>query len=124
MKSYRELEVWKQSMDLAERVYALSRLWPKEETYGLTSQVRRAAVSVPSNIAEGSAKQTTGEFLQALGHAKGSLAEVETQLLLAERFGYLAGEDAAAVLGLCDAVSRMLSGLDRSLRARKERSGG
>lgn len=118
VKSYRDLEVWKKSMGLAERVYALTRNWPREEAYGLTSQVRRASVSVPSNIAEGSAKQTTGEFLQALGHARGSLAEVETQVLLATRFGYLELTDSESVLSDCDTISRMLTGLDKSLRSK------
>ena len=106
-------------MDLAAMVYDASRKWPKEETYGLIRQVRRAAVSSPSNIAEGAGKQSTGEYLQALGHARGSLADLETQLLPAGRFGYLEEPESAPVLSVCDAISRMLSGPDRSLRSKR-----
>jgi four helix bundle protein len=92
--SYRDLSVWRQSLDWAEAIYEATAHWPRDERFGLISQVRRAAVSIASNIAEGSARRSTGEFIQFLGIAKGSLAEAETQLLLAERLSYLSRADA------------------------------
>jgi four helix bundle protein len=92
VKSYRELRVWQQSVDFCVKVYKVTSIFPKEELYGLTSQIRRASVSIPSNIAEGQARNTTGEFSQFLGISKGSLAEVDTQLEIAKRLGFLSGE--------------------------------
>jgi four helix bundle protein len=89
MKSYKELEVWKKSMDLSVDVYQLTKDFPKNELYGLTSQLRRAAVSLPSNIAEGASRHTTKEFIQFLYFGNGSLSEVETQLEIAFRLKYL-----------------------------------
>ena len=114
--SYRDLEVWKKSIDLAEAICRASGAWPPEERFGLTSQIRRAAASVPANIAEGAERRGTREFLRFLSIAQGSLAEVETFLVLAGRLGYATmGEDLetrAAEIG------RMLSGLTRSLRSK------
>ena len=87
-KSYKDLLIWQKGMALAKFVYKLSARFPVDERYGLISQVRRAAVSVPSNIAEGQARHTTKEFLQFLSHAQGSLAEVETQLMLSVDLGF------------------------------------
>src|SRR4051812_28791574 len=87
--SYRDLTAWQKAMDLVEQVYLGSRNWPKEEAYGLTSQVRRAAISVPSNIAEGQGRDSTKEFLHHLSMARGSILELETQILVAERLGYV-----------------------------------
>ena len=84
LRSYRELTVWQKSIDLAVKIYRITRRFPAEERYGITSQMRRAASSVPANIAEGQARRTTGEFLQALGVARGSLAELETFLVLSQ----------------------------------------
>src|ERR1700758_1583568 len=89
VQSYRDLVVWKKSMALVLNVYRYTQAFPKIETYGLTSQLRRAAVSVPSKIAEGQARLSTGEFKQFLGNARGSLTEVETQILIARGLGYL-----------------------------------
>jgi four helix bundle protein len=89
--SYRDLRVWQKSMDLAEHVYRLTENFPRAEIYGLTSQLRRAAVSIPSNIAEGQGRTSKGEFRLFLGNARGSLLEVETQLMLANRMAYLNG---------------------------------
>jgi four helix bundle protein len=89
---FRELRVWQGGMDLVERVYRLSGGFPRSELYGLTSQVRRAAVSVPSNIAEGATRASTKEFLQHISIAQASLAEVETQLEIAVRLGYIGRE--------------------------------
>jgi four helix bundle protein len=86
---YKDLIVWQKAMDLTEMVYQATKAFPREELYGLTNQVRRAAVSIPSNIAEGQARQSTAEFRNFLSLARGSLAEVETQLMIAQRLGYL-----------------------------------
>lgn len=103
-------------MTLAEGVYKITIDFPKHELYGLTSQLRRAAVSIPSNIAEGQARNSTGEFIQFLGIARGSLAELETQLELAARLGFLSDDEKAKALNLHAEVGRMLSGLISKLR--------
>lgn len=118
LRNYRELEVWQQSMQLAEIVWRLSSRFPAEERFGMTSQVRRAAMSVPANIAEGAERHGTREFLQFLGVASGSLAETETFLLLAERLGLLPADRAKATLEQAATVGRLLHGLKRSLRER------
>ena len=114
VKSYRELVVWQKSMDFAAEVYRVTRAFPREEMYGVTSQLRRAVVSVPSNIAEGQGRGTTGEFRQFLGQARGSLLEAETQVLLCERLKYLDNKTAAALLEQAGEVGRILNGLMRS----------
>ncbi|MFC1712086.1 four helix bundle protein [Candidatus Poribacteria bacterium] len=88
MKTHKDLNVWKQSIDLAKEVYSLTRDFPKEEIHGLVSQMRRAAVSVPSNIAEGAARNSRKEFIRFLYISLGSLAELETQLLLSKELGF------------------------------------
>ena len=118
LKSYRDLEVWKKSMELAESVYRLSSQFPPEEKFGLTSQIRRAATSVAANIAEGSERNGTAEFLQFLGIASGSLAETETFLILAQRLGMLSEAQASPVLAQAAEAGRMLNGLKRSLRSK------
>lgn len=113
-KSYRELIVWQKSMELAEKVYLLVKALPKEETYALSDQMRRAAVSIPSNIAEGHARQSQKEFLQFLCIARGSRAELETQLLLARRLGYfnkVSSELYETTMSLLDEISKMLFSL-------------
>jgi four helix bundle protein len=120
LKSYRDLEVWKKSIDLVEQIYRASKNFPPDERFGLTSQVRRAAVSVPSNIAEGAARTGTGEFLQSLSVASGSLAEVETQLMIANRLEILPQADKEALLALTEEISKMIGGLRRSLEARRQ----
>ncbi len=119
--SYRNLEVWQFAMDWTELVYRASAGWPKDERFGLTSQVRRAAVSVASNIAEGAARRTTGEFLQFVGIARGSLAEAETQLMIAARLGYLEPGVESRLMTAADRISRMLVSLAAALRDRKSR---
>jgi len=101
---------------LVTEVYRDTEAFPKNEMYGLTSQTRRAAVSVVSNIAEGQGRKSRGEFEQFLGHAKGSLAELETQLLLANALAFLADDRLNELLARCDAVSRLVNGLMQSLR--------
>jgi four helix bundle protein len=113
-QNYRDLVVWQRAMDLAQAVYDLTRSFPPDERFGLTAQVRRAAVSIPSNIAEGQGRGGEAEFVRFLRIAHGSLREVETQLTLALRCG-LATEDAVRpVLDLCGEVGRLLNGLIRS----------
>ena len=110
-KSYKELIVWQKSMKLAEKVYLLVKALPREETYALSDQIRRAAVSIPSNIAEGHARQSQKEFLQFLCIARGSRAELETQLLLAQRLGYFCAvpqDLLESTMDLLDEISRML----------------
>jgi four helix bundle protein len=116
VQSYRELVAWQKAMDFTAEVYRVTRKFPKEELYGVTSQLRRAAVSIPSNIAEGQGRQTTGEFRQFLGHARGSLLETETQILLAERLGYLDHETTESLLKQIAEIGRILNGLINSLK--------
>jgi len=114
-KSYRELIVWQKAMDLARRAYALSQGLPKSEAYGLLTQIRRAAVSVPSNIAEGHGRLTDAQFRHFLGNARGSLYELQTQLELALDLGYL---DAGLVQELMQRgweVARLINGLVTAL---------
>nr|CBX27985.1 hypothetical protein N47_G33090 [uncultured Desulfobacterium sp.] len=118
LKSYQDLEVWKKSIVLAEMIYRLSAHFPKEEKFGLTSQIRRASISVPANIAEGAERNGTGEFLQFLGIASGSLAEVETFLFLAERLGMVTKDQISQSLTQAADVGRMINGLKRSLRSK------
>jgi four helix bundle protein len=102
-------------MDLAEEIHRLSKTFPREELYGLTSQIRRAAVSVPSNIAEGHARQSTAEFRNFLSISLGSLAEVDTQQLLAQRFEYLTPEQATKATQLMEEIAKMLYSLRAKL---------
>lgn len=118
LQSYRDLEVWKKSIDWAGAIYRASNNWPQAERFGLTAQVRRAAVSVASNLAEGAARQSTREFLHFLGIAKGSLAEAETQLILAGRLDYLAADTLAELQARSVEIGKMLSGLTKSLQSR------
>ena len=116
-KTYRELLVWQKAMDLTEHVYRTSESWPKTEIYGLTVQIRRAAVSVPSNIAEGQGRRTPRQFMHFLSIAYGSLMEVETALQLASRFGYSNQGAVQEGLRRSEEVGRLLNGLKRSLKA-------
>ena len=118
VESYRDLIVWQKAMDLAVVIYEQTRAFPRQEAYGLTAQARRAAVSVPSNIAEGQARTTTNDFLRFLGVAAGSLQELETQVILAARLGYLEEPNKAQLLDQCREVARLLQGLINSLRRR------
>lgn len=108
---YQDLIVWQKGMDLADAVYRLTRSFPKEEVYGLTNQMRRAAVSVPSNAAEGQGRLNRGEFRQFLGQARGSLLELETQAELAQRLGYLSPAAAQEIHQRTQEVLRLLNGL-------------
>ena len=115
MAGYRDLKVWQLAMSLTENTYKLCAKFPKHEIYGLTSQLQRAAVSIPSNIAEGQARSSSKEFAHFLSIALGSLAELETQLVLAQRFEYLNNEDANLMLQQAEEIAKMLKGLQKSL---------
>jgi four helix bundle protein len=114
--SYRDLRVWQDSMSLAESCYRLTRGFPREEVFGLSSQIRRAAASDPANIAEGHGRENTRTFVQYLRIAQGSLKELETHLLLAERVGTASKALIDAPMGQCEAVGKMLRALIRSLQ--------
>ncbi|HXU35418.1 MAG TPA: four helix bundle protein [Blastocatellia bacterium] len=115
IKSYRDLIVWQKAMDLVEEVYKKTKGFPREELYGLTSQLRRAVVSVPSNIAEGQGRSSTKEFLHHLSIAYGSLCEVGTQILIAHRLGFLETGDVEVLDGSCSEVGRLINGLSNRL---------
>jgi four helix bundle protein len=115
VRSYRDLVAWQKSLDLVTEIYRCTQAFPKVELYGLISQLRRAAVSVPSNIAEGHARLTTGEFRQFLGHALGSLMEIETQILIAERLGYLDATESKGLFARTSEVGKIIRGLIQSL---------
>jgi len=115
VQSYKDLIVWQKSIVLVTNVYRCTKAFPKDELYGLTSQLRRAAVSVPSNIAEGQGRVSTGEFRQFLGHARGSLHEMQTQLVIAENLGYLGKTEKDRLLEDSTEVDRMLNRLISSL---------
>lgn len=114
--TYTDLEVWQAAMDLAEDIYRLTKTFPKEETYALTIQLRRAAVSVPSNIAEGKGRSSDKELAQFLCHSRGSLFEIETQINLAGRVGYLDAQSAEGILRKTACVGQLLNGLLRAFR--------
>jgi four helix bundle protein len=111
VQSYKDLIVWQKALDLLEMIYQVSKAFPKEELYGLTNQLRRAAVSIPSNIAEGHARSSKQEFHRFLSIAKGSLAEVETQLLIAQRLAYLSNDQLAPILSQQTEINKMTNGL-------------
>ena len=115
-RNYRDLLVWQRAVDLVEISYSVTRRFPKEETFGLTQQIRRSAVSVPSNIAEGQGRGSDMEFCRFLRIAHGSLRELETQFLISERLKYLSAVQLEDVLQLAETVGRLLTGLIRSKR--------
>ena len=116
IQSYRDLLVWQQAMDLAVLSYALTKRFPKEELFGLTSQIRRSAASIAANIAEGHGRENSGSFIQFLRIAQGSLKETETHLLLAERIGLLKPEELKPAMQKCDEIGRMLRSLIRAIQ--------
>lgn len=118
VQSYRELDVWQLAMELAVECYHATRSFPKEELFGMTSQIRRAAVSIPANIAEGQGRHSTKEFLNFLSTARGSLNELETHLEMSCRVQLLSTQTLDHLLALTDRISRMLSGLRQSLERR------
>lgn len=115
MLSYKNLLVWQKSMDLVEEIYHLVKLLPKAETYALSDQMRRAAVSIPSNIAEGKNRHSRKEYIHFLSIARGSVSELNTQLLICNRIGYLSEDTTATAIKLCEEVGAMLYGLIQKL---------
>jgi four helix bundle protein len=113
IKGHKDLEVWKKSMDIVESIYKDTARFPKEEIYGITAQMRRAAVSIPSNIAEGAARNGKKEFVQFLYIALGSLSELETQIIITERLRYIPNVD--SLINECSIIKKLLNGLIISL---------
>ncbi len=118
MQHYQQLLVWQKAMDLVVHCYEVTKTFPTEERYGLTSQIRRAGVSVPANIAEGHSRFHTKEFLNHLSIARGSLAELETELMISQRVGFLLPEQLDRLLVMSDEIGRMTAGLRQSLEAK------
>jgi len=118
LKNYKDLKVWQKAYQLCITIYKITRHFPKEERYGLTSQIRRSAVSVPSNIAEGYGRKTTPEYIQSLFIAYGSHCELETQILLSKDLGYIKAEDFEALQKDIGEVERMLKALIKSLKSK------
>jgi len=118
MRPHENLDVWKKSIDFTVDVYRVTDSFPKEERFGLTSQLRRASVSVAANIAEGAARKSGKEFLNFLSIAQGSASEVETELLIAFRLKYVSDEDYRNLMGRLDEIGRMITGLCTHVRAK------
>ena len=116
VRSYRDLIVWQKSVELVLEIYRATQDFPRAKTYGLVSQLRRAAVSVPSNVAEGHARLSTGEYKQFLGHARGSLMEIETQILISQRLGYMNSGQSNILPNRATEAGKILNGLPSSLR--------
>ena len=125
IKDFTDLEVWQMAMDLSERIYRLTWTFPRQETYGLASQLQRASVSIPSNIAEGRMRGSLREYAHFVSMARGSLAEVRTQLILAQRLEYTSGDEAAALAESAKRLAQRLNALRAALLARlaKEQAG-
>ena len=119
MRLHKNLDVWKDSVNLAVSVYKLTEIFPTEEKYGLVSQMRRASVSISSNIAEGAARQSKKEYIQFLYIASGSASELDTQLDISEEIGLVKSEQLKTLRDSIESVSRMLQGLIRSLKKRE-----
>jgi four helix bundle protein len=111
MHGHRDLAVWQKSMSLVTDIYNATRCFPRDEVFGLSSQIRRAAISIPSNLAEGHGRNSRREFRQFIGQARGSLLESETQLEIAQNLGYVSGKVALELLSRAREIGRMLNGL-------------
>ncbi len=120
INSYRDLKVWQSGMDIAEACYVLTQDFPKSEVYGMSSQIRRAAVSIPANIAEGYGRDSTGNFIAFLRVAQGSLKELETHLLLCPRLGLAEQKSVEPLLQRCDELGKMLRAFIRSIQRSAE----
>ena len=119
---FKNLIIWQKAVELAESVYSLTHKFPSFETFGLGSQLRRASLSIPSNIAEGSAKGHTKEYMQFLYQSRGSLAEVITQVELAKKFGYAEASETLKIDALCVELSKMINSTITSLKSKLVRS--
>lgn len=111
MKTHKDLEVWKRAVELVTKVYQLTQAFPKDEIYGLTSQLRRSAVSIPSNIAEGAARQSNKEYIQFLYVALGSLMELDTQMMIAKNLNFMSESEFLEVQLKMDEIGKLLNGL-------------
>lgn len=118
IKSYKDLDVWQKAMDLAVMCYQATKDFPKSEVYGLTSQLQRAAVSIPANIAEGHERKHQKEFIQHLSIAYSSLAELETHIQIAQRLDYISSDKTKRLLEMTGEIGRMLNGLRKSIEKR------
>jgi four helix bundle protein len=118
-QSFKDLVVWQRSIELTVDVYQLTSKFPESERFGLTNQMRRASVSIASNIAEGYGRATKGEYVQFLGHARGSCSEIETQIVIAKKLGFGTLPNLDSADSLCSEVGRMLGGLMKSIRAKQ-----
>jgi four helix bundle protein len=118
-RSYKDLVVWQKGIALAKLVYSLTRSFPSEEKFSLVAQMRRAAVSIPSNVTEGQARRTTGQFIQFISHSEGSVAELDTQLVLSTELKFYSSAAAEPSFALIREVRRMLNALRRKLAARE-----
>ena len=118
-QSFRDLVVWQKAIDLTVEVFKLTSKFPAEERFGLTNQMRRASVSIASNISEGYGRATKGEYVQFLGHARGSCSELETQIVIAKKLGFGTPANLETSDSLCNEVGKMLGGLMKSIRARQ-----
>lgn len=121
VQSYRDLRVWQDAMTIAEHCYRLTACFPKEEMFGMTSQIRRCSASIAANIAEGHGREMTGSFVQFLRIAQGSLKELETHLLLSVRVELVMSENADQLLVQCNGLGKMLRALIRSLQSKGEK---
>lgn len=117
MRPHQKLDAWSKSVDLVVAVYEAAKNFPKEETYGLTSQIRRAAISVPANIAEGAARYSQKEFAHFVSNAQGFSSELETELIIAHRLGYLSEVLFSQLLADLERIGRLITGLTRRIRA-------
>jgi four helix bundle protein len=115
ISSYRQLEIWQKSLGLVTEIYEISSTFPKGEIFGLTSQIRRAAISVPANIAEGWGRKLTKEFIHFLRIARGSLLEFETHLMIAQNLGYIEAQLLDEMLAKSEEINKMVNGLISSL---------
>lgn len=119
MKNHYNLDVWKKSIELVKDIYEVSKFFPNEEIYGLTSQIRRAAVSIPSNIAEGASRQSNKEFIQFLYIALGSSSEVETQIIIAKELSFV--KDIESILKQIKEIKKMINGLLRYIKTKQNK---
>jgi four helix bundle protein len=124
VKQYQDLIAWQKAIALVAEIYKASSSFPRDEMYGLTSQLRRAAVSVPRNIAEGQGRASTGEFIQFLCHSRGSLFELETQIIVANNLSYLSNVQRDVLIERVSELGRILNGLITSLQSRKRAGAG
>ena len=116
MRPHEKLDVWQKSIELTEKVYKVTATYPKNELYGLVSQMRRAAVSIPANIAEGAARQTKVEFRQFLYIARGSLSELETEMMISMKLNYIPSDDNKEIMVLTDRIGGMLTAFIKGIR--------